>query len=279
MLRGTLLRRTMAEAKIPKKTLNRMTSLRSIVRACLLALLVASFGAPIPLRAQEQLATQQKPQPAVASAQQTSLPQQLAHETREAAGEEKDDTAEFKQSPSVRFIARHTGLSAGNAYLLSVLLNFAIIAGVIFWAGRKYLPGAFSARTAAIQKAMQEAQKASDEARRRLAEIESRLMKLDGEIGMMRNAAEKEAGAEEARIQATAQEDGRKLVESAQQEIAAAAKAARRDLTAYAADLAIGLAQKQIRVDAATDQALVRNFAGELGTSESSAHGSGKDGR
>jgi len=96
---------------------------------------------------------------------------------------------------------------------------------------------------------------------------------------MMRNAAEKETGAEEARIQAAAQEDGRKLVESAQQEIAAAAKAARRDLTAYAADLAIGLAQKQIHVDAATDQALVRNFAGELGTSESSAHGSGKDGR
>jgi F-type H+-transporting ATPase subunit b len=160
-----------------------------------------------------------------------------------------------------------------------LLLNFAIIAGVIFWASRKYLPGMFSARTAAIQRAMQEAQKASDEARRRLAEIESRLMKLDGEIGMMRNAAEKETGAEEARIQAAAQEDGRKLVESAQQEIAAAAKAARRDLTAYAADLAIGLAQKQIHVDAATDQALVRNFAGELGTSESSAHGSGKDGR
>ena len=275
MLKCTLLQRTMAEATIPK----RMTSLRSVVRACLLALLVASFGAPIPLRAQEQPATQQKPQPAVASARQTSLPQQLAHETREAAGEEKDDTAEFKQSPSVRFIARHTGLSTGNAYLLSLLLNFAIIAGVIFWASRKYLPGMFSARTAAIQRAMQEAQKASDEARRRLAEIESRLMKLDGEIGMMRNAAEKEAGAEEARIQAAAQEDGRKLVESAQQEIAAAAKATRRDLTAYAADLAIGLAQKQIHVDAATDQVLVRNFAGELGTAESSAHGPGKDGR
>ena len=58
----------------------------------------------------------------------------------------------------------------------------------------------FRARTAAIQKAMQEAQKASEDARRRLAEIESRLMKLDGEIGMMRNAAENEAAAEEARI-------------------------------------------------------------------------------
>ena len=253
------------------------TSFRKVVRASWLALLVMGVAGTIgSLRAQEQPATPQKQQRSEDSARLPSLPQQLAHETREAAGEEKDDKAEFKQSPSVRFIARKTGLSTGNAYLLSVLLNFAVIAGLIFWVGRKYLPGAFSARTAAIQKAMQEAQKASDEARRRLAEIESRLMRLDVEIGMMRDAAEKEAGAEEARIQAAAQEDARKMVEAAQQEIASAAKTARRDLTAYAADLAVGLAQKQIRVDAATDQALVRKFVGELGTSEAS--GPGKDG-
>jgi F-type H+-transporting ATPase subunit b len=135
------------------------------------------------------------------------------------------------------------------------------------------LPPIFSARTAAIQKAMQEAQRASEEARRKLAEIESRLMKLDAEIASMRDAAEKDAAAEEARIQAAAEEDARKMVESAQQEIAAAAKAARRELTAYAADLAVGLAQRQIHVDAATDQALVRSFAGELGGSESSGPG------
>ena len=145
-----------------------------------------------------------------------------------------------------------------------------MIAGIIVWATRKYLPGAFRARTAAIQKAMQEAQKASEEARRRLAEIETRLMRLDGEIGMMRNAAEKEAAAEEARIRAAAEEDARKMLESAQQEIAAAVKAARRELTAYAADLAVGLAQKQIHVDAATDQALVRNFAGQLSAASES---------
>jgi F-type H+-transporting ATPase subunit b len=112
---------------------------------------------------------------------------------------------------------------------------------------------------------MQEAQKASEEARRKLAEIESRLRRLDVEIGMMRDGAERESAAEEARIQGAAEEDARKIVAAAEQEIAAAAKAARRQLTAHAADLAVGLAQKQIRVDAATDQALVRNFAQELG--------------
>jgi F-type H+-transporting ATPase subunit b len=82
----------------------------------------------------------------------------------------------------------------------------------------------------------------------------------------MRNAAEKDGAAEEARIKASAEEDARKIVSAAEQEITAAAKAARRQLTAHAADLAVGLAQKQIHVDAATDQALVRNFAAELGT-------------
>ena len=254
----------------------KMNSVEKIIRIFLLALLVVGFAGPIRSMAQEPAATPQKKQ-AEPAPKQRGPAQELVHETREAAGEEKDETAEFKQSASVKAIARLTGLSVNHAFLLSDWLNFAVIAALIIWAGRKFLPGMFSARTAAIQKAMQEAQKASDEARRRLAEIESRLMKLDVEIGMMRDAAEKDAAAEEARIQAAAEEDARKMVEAARQEIASAIKTARRDLTTYAADLAVGLAQKQIRVDAATDQALVRNFAGELGAAETS--GPGKAGR
>jgi F-type H+-transporting ATPase subunit b len=275
-----MFQRRMSKITVPNS--KKMASVKKIVRTGLLALLAVSFaGTMRPLCAQEQPTTPPKKQQSQSSQSQDSkqrgVAQQLAHETREAAGEEKDDTAEFKQSASVRLIAKWTGMSLQHAYWLSVLLNFVVIAAVIGWAARKYLPGMFSARTAAIQKAMQEAQKASEEARRRLAEIESRLMKLDVEIGMIRNAAEKEAGAEEARIQAAVQEDARKMLESAQQEIASAAKAARRELTAYAGGLAVGLAQKQIRVDTATDQVLVRRFAGELGVSEAS--GPGKDGR
>jgi F-type H+-transporting ATPase subunit b len=199
---------------------------------------------------------------------------QLAHESREAAGEEKDEMEEFKHSASVRLVSRITGLNLQQSYWLCFILNFAVIAALFVWAGRKYLPGMFRDRTAAIQKAMQEAQKASEEARRKLAEIEARLQKLDVEIGMMRDQAEKEGAVEEARIQATAEEDARKIVASAEQEIAAAAKAARRQLTAHAAELAVGIAAKQIRVDAATDQALVRDFASQLATSDKS----GEDG-
>jgi len=204
---------------------------------------------------------------------------QLAHESREAAGQEKDEMEEFKQSASVQMISRITGLNLQQAYWLSVVTNFVVILCVVVWAGRKYLPGIFRDRTAAIQKAMQEAQKASEEARRKLAEIESRLQKLDVEIGMMRDAAEKEGATEEARIKAAAEEDARKIVASAEQEIAAAAKTARRLLTAHAADLAVGLAQKQIHVDAATDQNLVRSFASQLSaaSAEGLSDSSGKD--
>jgi F-type H+-transporting ATPase subunit b len=198
--------------------------------------------------------------------------QQLARETREAAGEE-DDTAAFKNSPSVVFLARVTGLDLRHAYWLAVLLNFVVIAAVLFWAGRKYLPGAFRARTVAIQQAMEEARRASEDANRRLADVEVRLAKLGDEIAGMKAAGEKDLLAEEARIKAASEEDAKKIVESAEQEIAAAAKAARRDLTAYAADLAISLAKKQIHVDAATDSSLVRSFADRLPTSEGSAKG------
>jgi F-type H+-transporting ATPase subunit b len=248
--------------------MNSKKTTERIVRTTLLVLLLLGCVSVVPLRAQEPPASPEQKQAAENSAEQPGGPgRQLAHQSNEAAGEEKDEMAEFKQSASVRAIKKLTGLSLQQSYWMCVVLNFVVIAAVIAWAGRKYLPGMFRDRSAAIQKAMQEAQMASEEARRRLADIESRLMKLDVEIGMMRDAAEKEGAAEEARIQAAAAEDARKIVTSAEQEIAAAAKAARRQLTAYAADLAVGLARKQIHVDAATDQALVRNFAQELGAS------------
>ena len=177
---------------------------------------------------------------------------------------EEDQTAQFKHSASVRMLARVTGLSVDNAYWLAVVLNFAIVLGVIWWASRKNLPAMFRNRTASIQKSMEEARKASEDANRRLSEIESRLARLDDEIAEMRALSEKEASAEEQRIKAAAAEESRRIADAAGQEIAAASKAARRELTAYAADLAVTLASKQIHVEPSTDQALVRRFAQQL---------------
>jgi hypothetical protein len=80
----------------------------------------------------------------------------------------------------------------------------------------------FRDRTASIQQAMQEARRASEEANRRLARSNPAFPSGCG------NRWDAEAGergaAEEVRIKAAAAEDARKIVESAEQEIAAAAK-------------------------------------------------------
>lgn len=183
-------------------------------------------------------------------------------ESRETSGE--DETAQFKHSSSVRMLAKMTGLSLDGAYWLAAILNFAIVMGVVAWFSKKNLPAMFRNRTASIQKSLEEARKASEDANRRLSDIESRLGRLGEEISEMRAAAEREAAAEEQRTKAAAVEDARRIVSSAEQEIAAIAKNARRELTAYAADLAVALATKQIRVDESTDQALVRRFAQQL---------------
>jgi F-type H+-transporting ATPase subunit b len=206
-----------------------------------------------------------------AEPQSTSPGQTLARESREAAGEE-DQTGEFKRSAAVRYIAKATG-SMESAYWLCVVLNFAVIAGLIYWFARKSLPGMFRDRSASIRRAMEEAKKASTEANERLSNIEKRLSHLDEEIGQMRAAAEKDAAVEAERIKAASEEEARKIAESAGQEIAAAAKAARRELTAYAADLAVTLASKQIQIDTATDQGLVQRFADQL------SNGTGKGDR
>jgi F-type H+-transporting ATPase subunit b len=194
-----------------------------------------------------------------------SAEQSAPANTKSKPGESnEEETDQFKHSASVKLLSRITGLSLEGAYWLAVLLNFAIVAGLIAWAAKKNLPAVFHSRTASIQKSLEEARRASEDANQRLAQIESRLGRLDDEITQMRATSEKEAAAEGERIKASAADDARRIVESAEQEIAAAAKAARRELTSYAADLAVTLATKQIRVDANTDQALVRRFANQL---------------
>ena len=234
-----------------------------LARAAMLALLLAA-GLAFVVRAQEK---QPPASPGGQQAEKANRPEgvsaQLAEESREAAGE-GEEHGEFKHSPSVRWLARVTGLSLNAAYWVAVVLNFVVIAVAIglFWKAK--IPAAFRARTQDIQRGMEEARRSSEEAQKRLGDIEARLSKLDGEIAAMRATAEQEAAAEEERIRATVEEDKRKVVEAAEQEIEAAVRLARRDLKAYTAGLAVSLAEKQIRVDAGTDRALVRSFVSQL---------------
>jgi F-type H+-transporting ATPase subunit b len=264
----------------------RMQTMRGIVRP-LLALALLAFVPALPARAvgQEQstppssqpASTENKREATQPAPDQNTISGDLAHETREATGEDQEENANLKHAAPVRWLARKTGLSVHQAHLLALFLNFAIIVVVVVWAVRKFVPGMLRDRSASIQRALEEARAASQDANRRLADIENRLRQLDVEIGRMQATAEKEADAEEGRIHKAAEEDIRKVALAAEQEIAAAAKQARRELATHTADLAIALARQQIKVDSNTDQVLVRTFASKL-ASQNNDDG-GKDGR
>lgn len=208
-----------------------------------------------------------------------SFGQELAEASREAAGE-SDQTAQFKFSRSVRWLGNVLGLGVRGAYWLAFIVNFAVLALLIYLISRSRIPALFRNRTASIRKAMEEAARASAEANQRLGEIEARLARLDHEIAAMQQQAEKEAAGEEEKLRLAAAQDARRMVEAAEQEIAAAATMARRGLKAYAAELSVALAEKRIQIDQDTDAALVRGFAEQLSDGMRGPHGNGgKDGR
>lgn len=241
----------------------------SVLQILLLALLLAGAAfawqaEPKPAAAQPAAETQapaeSKP-PSEASAQpEHSSGAELAEASKEA-----EEGAQFKHSTIVRKIGGWLHIPTWAEYWILYGIDFGIIAAVVVWLMKKKLPGVFRTKNEAIRRSMDEAAKVSAEARARLGEIEARLSRLDAEIAEMRAAAEADAHAEETRILAAAEEDKQRIISTAEQEIAAASKQAQRELKAYAASLAVDLAERRVKVDAETDRALVRNFARDFG--------------
>lgn len=233
---------------------------KPIFAGLLTLLFFAALSSPSSARAQESARPSATP-----SAQAPG--REPAPATGEVKGNEKgeEESNPVRNSPAVQWISKKTGLTLDQAYWLCIGINFAVVFLFIVVMLRKKLPGYFSSRTAAIQKGIEEARKMSEEARTRLAEVEGRLSRLDADIAAMRSEGEENAKTEERRIESAGEEERRRIVSSAEQEISMAANAARRDLKAYAAELAIDLAEKKIRVDRNADEALVREFTTRLG--------------
>ena len=251
----------------------RMTKL---LANCIVALALIFFAVPS-VRAQES-ATSQAPSASQSPNNTVEKQQAQQGESQEQEAEEPSEDAVFRNSPAVKFIARLIGpdpdkehdpkkreAELDKAFWICMVLNFIVIFALLWFLLRKAVPALFRNRNEAIQRRLEEARKTSEEARKRLAEVESRLSRLDTEIEKMRHEAESGASVEEKRMLEAAEQERRRIVESAEQEIARAAAAARRDLKAYAAELAVGLAEKRIRITDDVDHELVRDFASRLG--------------
>jgi F-type H+-transporting ATPase subunit b len=118
-------------------------------------------------------------------------------------------------------------------------INFAIVAAALFWLFGKVLPPKFRANAANISSAIAKATTAKTEAYRLLREAEEKLKHLEREVTQLRATAKQEAEAEANRIRNAARADAQKIGVAAQSEIAAAERAARLELKAIAANLAV----------------------------------------
>jgi F-type H+-transporting ATPase subunit b len=147
---------------------------------------------------------------------------------------------------------------------LCSIFNFLLMLALIYWKGYPRLTVALRERSSLIRRTIEESQLLGEEAQRRLAEIESRWAQLDSEIAAIQAAAEAGMENEEQALLAATGEDTRRILEYSEHEIVLAAQRARRELKAFAADLAVSIARQRIRIDERTDQDLIRAFVKEL---------------
>lgn len=176
-----------------------------------------------------------------------------------------DENDAYRHSPIVQKLGSMMGMSTEKAATTFEVLNFAILAVLIGGFLLKALPKVFRDRTTVLQKHLVDARTATEEASARLNSVEDRLSKLDGQIAEMRAKADKDSALDEIRIKASVEEEAKKILASADQEIAAATLQAQKQLQQYAAELAIEQAAKKLVISAETDRLLVQSFVRRLG--------------
>jgi len=145
-------------------------------------------------------------------------------------------------------------------------INFAIVAVAVIWVFGKLLPPTFRANAEKISSAIINATSAKAEADRMLKDAEQRLASIEQEVSALREEALKEAATEAERIRALGKSDVEKVGIAAKAEIAAAERAARLELKALAARLAVDRAESLVsrQLTPQTQDALIAGFVKNL---------------
>jgi F-type H+-transporting ATPase subunit b len=151
--------------------------------------------------------------------------------------------------------------------------NFLVLVGGLGYLIHKHGGPFFAARSREIKKEYLEAADIRADAEKRVARVDARLANLQSEIDALRREAATEQEAEVERVRRDAAADIAKIEAHARQEIESATKAARMDLKAYAAELAISLAEQKIArgMTPEDEDLLLRNFVGHLARPSSRA--------
>ncbi len=162
--------------------------------------------------------------------------------------------------------AEEGAASSGAATEIFKWINFAIVAGALLWVFGKKLPPVFRANAEKIGSAITKATAAKAEADRQLKDAELRLARLEEEVRALREEAQREGAAEADRIRALAKSDAEKMDVAAKAEIAAAERAARLELKALAAKLAVDGAETLLtkQLTPQTQESLIAGFVKSL---------------
>jgi len=143
--------------------------------------------------------------------------------------------------------AAEHGEAGGLTELIFKWLNFLVVFGGGGYFAARPLRAWFAGQRQAIRGEISEAQRHREESRQRLAEMEQRLAGLEQEIEILRRQSAQDAIAERRRVQEAARRETERVLATAKAEIDSAGRAARLELRAYAARLAVSLAEQRLR--------------------------------
>ena len=127
------------------------------------------------------------------------------------------------------------------------LLNFGILVGVLVYFLKAPLGTYLSGRSAQIRQDLVTAAEMRRTATAQLESIQQKLAALPAELAALKARGEEDVRAEEARIAQTAAADRERLIDQTRREVDMRLRVARRELTEYAAQLAVSIAEERIR--------------------------------
>jgi len=127
------------------------------------------------------------------------------------------------------------------------IINFGILAFILFKFGRKPLQSFLKQRTELIEKTLKEAREAKEAAQKAFQQVEDRLKTKDKEIEEILSASKRSG--EEVRKSLIQQSDKlrEKILEQARVNIEYELKSAKEAIKAEAVEIAMGLAEKKIK--------------------------------
>jgi F-type H+-transporting ATPase subunit b len=217
----------------------------------------------VPSRAAAQQTSAGAPAPTTNGAGNGSGVAQPDSATSSTSSEDDPDAA-FLHSSTVQSVARILHLKLDTTVVLLLGINFAIIFFAIAIPLKRTMPKIFRKRSETLSQDLTSARQATADAQERLSAVEAQLAGLGEEIKKLTAQVEQDSREDEKRIKASLGEESVRIVAAAEQEINAALTQAKRGLRNFAADLAIGQAEKQIALTPETDRALIAEFVAEV---------------